>query len=506
MRRARKILGLVLGPDGAPLAGVRVNAWGPTRVPPVTSGADGRFTLDNVFPGDWTLRAGKEGLAPATKDVTVPEDRDASVELHMERGGTVEGEVRGLSASELERCQVNAGDVATAPGPDGRFVLHGVPTGTVTVMAVVRPGNRSRGAVTTITDPETPAHVTIDFAGGLTLSGTITRAGLPVQGLLVRVIGMAAPGGGGTATDADGAFTFTGLAPGEYELEIRSGSGDPLGGRHLTLDRDTEVELEVPAGGIEGVVAEADTGDPISGAALVARRVGLPEVEKRASSDAGGGYRFDQVPDGTYAVTVTAEGYRAASATVTVADGLVTHHDLSLEPGEGVVLVVTGADGNPAPAISVIPMAGGIVGARLSAGCDAAGRCRLQGLPTGTWTLLVRSSGAALLRVDNPGPEVPVRLRPTGTLRIAARPGEDGTVWRVRVVERATGLVYPIARWHNPGSTARVAVPGGGLELSVPEGDYTVEGAGPGGRRASVTVTVPAGSTAVADLDAPSGS
>jgi len=505
MRRPRKILGLVLGPEGAPVTGARIQAWGATRVPPVQSGADGRFTLTNIFPDQWTVSAVKKGLVPASKEVTVPEDRDASVELHLKRGGTVEGEIRGLSASELERCQVNAGTAAAAPGADGHFVLHGVPVGTVTVMAIVRPGNRSRGAVANITDPETPAHVTIDFAGGVTLSGTITRAGLPVQGLLVRVTGMGKPGGGGTATDADGAFSFTGLEPGEYQLQIRSGAGEPLGGRHLTLSQDTEIELEVPAGGIEGTVTGSETGEPVSGAALVARRVGLPEIEKRASSGTGGDYRFQELPDGTYSLTVTAEGFRAASATVSVADGLMTHRDLSLEPGEGVVLVVTEPDGSPAPGISVVPMANGIIAPPLSVSCDAGGRCRLKNLPTGDWTLLVRSDGEALLRVKNPGPEVPVQLRHSGTLKIVGQPGEDGALWRVRIVDRATGLLFPVDRWHNPGGTARVPVPAGGLELTVPEGDYTVEGTAGGGRSASTSVTITPGGNVVTDLDNPAG-
>jgi len=499
MQRPRRILGHVTGPEGEPVAGVRIQVWGATRIPPAETGPDGSFTVEKVFPGEVRLRALKEGFAPVTRDLTVPADHDPTVEIQLSRGGTVEGEIRGLSASELERCTITARVAGTHPGPDGRFVLRGVPLGTVTVTASVMPGNRSRSAVTTVNDAETPAHVTIDFAGGVELSGTVTRAGLPVQGLLVQVRGIGMPGGGSTATDADGAFELTGLAPGEYQLTVQSAAGEPLTGRHLVLEQDTSLDLEVPAGGIEGTVSASDTGAPVSGASLIARRQGLPDIVKQASSGPDGAFRIDRLPDGTFTVTVSAEGYEGATRTVTVADGLLSQADLSLDPGEGLTLLVHEASGTPAGTITVTAMSGGVVQPDFWVNCDGEGRCRLKQLPEGDWTLFVASTGAALIRATSPGPEVPVQLRPVGSLIVRAPTGE-GAAWRARVTDAATGLAVPIRRQYNPGGSEWVPVPAGGLPLRLPEGSYTVEGAGPAGGTASRNVTVKAGQRAVVSL------
>ncbi|NOZ95706.1 MAG: hypothetical protein GXP47_13355 [Acidobacteria bacterium] len=500
LQRPRRILGHVTGPEGEPEAGVRIQVWGTTRIPPAETGSDGSFTVDKVFPGDVRLRASKKGFAPVIRNLTVPDDRDPTVEIQLSRGGTVEGEVRGLSASELERCTITAGAAGTHPRPDGRFTLKGVRLGTVTVTASVLPGNRSRSAVTTVNDIDTPARVTIDFAGGIDLSGTVTRAGLPVQGLLVQAQGIGMPGGSSTATDSDGAFEMTGLSPGEYELKVLSAAGEPLTGRHMVLEQDTSLELEVPASGIEGTVSASDTGNPITGATLVARRAGLPRIERQASSGANGNFHFDELPDGDYTLEVTAEGYETASEQLKISDGLITHAGISLDPGEGVILLVREADGTPAGGIAVVALAGGAIGADFWAPCQTDGRCRLKQLPKGDWTLFVASAGAALVHVSAPGPEVPVHLRPTGTLVIEARPGEDGALWRARIVEQATGLAVPIRRRYNPGGTEWVPVPAGGLPLRLPEASYTIQGAGPAGGNVSRNVTVHAGRRAVVSL------
>ncbi len=111
---------------------------------------------------------------------------------------------------------------------------------------------------------------------------------------------------------------------------------------------------------------------------------------------------------------------------------------------------------------------------------------------------------AAVIRVKNPGPEVPVQLRPIGTLRIEAQPGGDGTLWRARIVEGSTGLAVPVGRRQNPGGSEWIPVPAGGLLLRLPAGSYTVEGAGPGGVSASRTVTVATQRQSSVDLDAAS--
>ena len=92
------IKGTVFDPDRVPLAGARVSAYSRGAYQSVgdESGPDGRFELTDVGPGSWMVGASAEGLAQGSEDVEVPEGETVTVDLLLERGATVIGEIRGL--------------------------------------------------------------------------------------------------------------------------------------------------------------------------------------------------------------------------------------------------------------------------------------------------------------------------------------------------------------------------------------------------------------------------
>lgn len=80
-----------------------------------------------------------------------------------------------------------------------------------------------------------------------------------------------------------------------------------------------------PKGTIEGTVTDDYTGEPIEGAAV---KIGIyPDI---VTTDENGNYFKDEVPVGTYTVTVSIEGYLPISATVNVTDGDTVTQDLAL--------------------------------------------------------------------------------------------------------------------------------------------------------------------------------
>lgn len=499
LERPGRIVGRVLDPEGSPVAGASVMQFGPDDFSrgPLKTGADGGFSVEEAEPGTWRLSARAEGFAGSpAREVEVKAGEDSVVELRLERGGVVEGVVRGLEGSELDRCRVLGGGAETRVQPDGSFRLEGVRPGRVTVRAMVVPGGRARSVVVDLPDPAEPAWVEIDFGGGATLTGTVTRAGLGVPGLAVSVIAVGGTEGASTTTGEDGAWRVEGLEPGEYQVQVRTPGAEVLTGQHLVLEGDLRLDLEVPAGGLEGRVLDRETGLPLAGAAVEARRVGIPEMVRRASSGEDGRYRLGELPDGEYAVTMEARGYRSERVPAAVREGLFTPLDVELEPGGGVTLVVRTGGGAPAASIWALPLGGGVVGTLRQTACDGGGRCTLEDLPGGDWILLVgEGSEAALVRVRNPGPEVPVTLRPVGRLRVTAPRGE-GPAWRIRAIDGATGLPLPVHRYLNPAGGEWVPVPAGGAELRVPAGAWTVEAVSPDGASETRTVEVPAGGTA----------
>jgi len=179
-----------------------------------------------------------------------------------------------------------------------------------------------------------------------------------------------------------------------------------------------------------------------------------------------------------------------------VRDGLYSGVEVKLERGEGLDLVVHAPSGGVVPSVWVVPLGGGLVGGTLTAACDGEGRCTLRDLPAGSWVLLVGApSGRGLVRAENPGPQVPVTLRPLGTLRVTAPPAGE-VLWRVRITEAGSGLPLPVPRWHNPGGGEWVPVPEAGLTLALPTGSWTVQAAAPEGSTTTRTVEVAAAGTA----------
>ncbi|MEL6890818.1 MAG: SdrD B-like domain-containing protein, partial [Actinomycetota bacterium] len=150
-----------------------------------------------------------------------------------------------------------------------------------------------------------------------------------VSGVDVTITGITPgashPTGSTTTTGADGAYLFSGLNPGTYEIEIDPGtlpSGESwsstTGGRTQTVsissgdNVDTADFGEVAAGSIGDFVFEDDNADGAqSGDAGLENIVvtltgpGLPVGGITDSTDAGGTYGFTGLAPGTYTVTLT---------------------------------------------------------------------------------------------------------------------------------------------------------------------------------------------------------
>ncbi len=494
------IRGTVTTTGGEPVPGASVLAFSPqdgSQTIEATSDAAGSFALEGAQPGSWLVRASADGFASARKTVTVPDRGEPEpVRLELAPGHTLHGTVRGLSGAELEGCGIWSPSGATAkPDADGRFTLEGLPAGTVEITAMVMPGNRSRTVTAEIPEDADPPEVEIDFGGGATLSGTVTRGGAPVPGLTVTAGNVTTGSSNATVTGEAGGYTFESLDAGEYQVAVRGPSGEVLAGDHVILDGDGVLDFELPTAALSGFVLEEGTRRPLGGATVTVSGSGLPHVERTVSCREDGSFAVEELPPGAYTVRATAQGHTPAQHAVTVEEGVPATVTLTLADESALRLRLSGA----APArVSVIPLAQGQVGPAVDGLCDRSGLCTVRGIPAGTPTLLVRTTGAAgLVRATLPSSDpVPVVLRPTGQLRISAPPGEGGAVWNVRLRDGATGLVVPLSGWRNPARGEWAPVPASGLQADLPAGSCTIEAISPTGATGTRTVEVPAGGTA----------
>ena len=111
-----RIAGRVLDPDGRPVSGATVIVEGPTAVPQtVVTDGDGRFTLTDLNPGRYRLRARSSGLTAAPRDVTV------------ESGATAEMDLQARLSAVDERLTVTATqvDAPLSRLPDSTTVVTG---------------------------------------------------------------------------------------------------------------------------------------------------------------------------------------------------------------------------------------------------------------------------------------------------------------------------------------------------------------------------------------------
>ncbi len=325
---------------------------------------------------------------------------------------TIEGTaVAGVSAT------LSSGASATT-GAGGDFSFAGVEAGTYTVTISGYPEDatfaQATQSATIATDGE---NVRLSFAGEYVRSSAVVGAvvaadaatsggdGQPetLSGVTVTLGGEHATGET-VRTGMDGGFAFAGLRAGTYTVEI---SGYP---EDVTFETKlVEVEVEagevgnadftghyVRASAVEGrVVVE---GEGLSGA-TVTLSGGPAEESRRATTDADGGYRFEELRAGAYEVSIAggyeAEDYEFAS----------TSRDVSVEMGEtatvsftGVLLRTSGISGR----VSVEGMGLSGVEVKLSGAdeertetTDASGQYAFTGLAAGDYAVSIGVEGEA---------------------------------------------------------------------------------------------------------------
>ncbi|HEU0034122.1 MAG TPA: carboxypeptidase regulatory-like domain-containing protein [Kofleriaceae bacterium] len=210
-----QLRGQVLAPDGGPAGAVSLRIVdGPTRRSALTD-ATGRFTLDRVAVGRYTVELAAADYPPTRVTLTA----DQFSELRLERGGSVRAELRDpYTGQPLANVRVEAA------GPNGRTTtaitdargiaeLRALAVGEWTIRARGKGYVEARQTVG-VRASTVPIDVRLELARGVTLAGVVRdRYGRRVAGARVFVDGAS------TQTDSDGNFKLVDAPPGRYALE-----------------------------------------------------------------------------------------------------------------------------------------------------------------------------------------------------------------------------------------------------------------------------------------------
>ena len=465
LERSARISGRVTDPAGAAVEGARVVAWlsgerpdRPESVRPcyrelgsARTNGEGRFILESLPPGWWTVRASAPGWLPADSErrqVRAGESLEG-MEIALGRGETVAGRVLSPDGAPLSGAEVQAlGGPSAVSGADGTYRLEGVETGERTVEAT-HPDHEFASRTLEVEPGENRLDLKLERDRRREIRGRVLG---PLAE--ARVLG---PSSSWTTTD--GSFLLRerdgrpeiwaqaeGYAPAQAEVvvdgspvsgvEIRLSRGGILQGRLLGLDRE----------GLAGAVVELDL---------------PPLFQRRSGVDPQGSYRITGLPPGTWEVTART-GSRTLKERVEISPE-ETILDLVFQPVFEVSGRVLDPDGLPVADATVRLFTSGSGGWAYT---RSDGSFRIE-LEEGAYRGFALKAGYLSARLEEP-----VRVEGGSVEGIELTLGR-GTVLRGRIL----GL--------EPGDRARevwAEGPDGAIRLGQPdqEGQYVVVGLVPG--------------------------
>ena len=192
------------------------------------------------------------------------------IEIVLEPETTIAGVVTGLSPSDLTQMRVYARkgprsrDATT--DTEGNFSVQGIGPGTWDVRAIKGDWERTVERTVTVERGMTEVFVELPFERGLRLSGQVVEDGAPLGGAMLWV------GDVSVRADHEGRFALEGLNPGPNQVVIYR---PDLSSQHQSIDLQADlegvrIELKPAAATVAGVVVDAETGQPLDRANLMA--------------------------------------------------------------------------------------------------------------------------------------------------------------------------------------------------------------------------------------------
>jgi hypothetical protein len=198
-------------------------------------------------------------------------------------------------------------------------------------------------------------------------------------------------------TDASGAYAFTNVPRGTYDLRVTAPGHESLTTRvtvtgDMTLNYVLQIR-EVVHVSITGVVSES--GDfvtrPLAGATVRAMPGGYA-----ATTDANGRFTLSNIPNGAYTFTASAGGHKSVSRKATFNSNGTINFTLPTsttappteQPARGLSGVIRNSDGRSVAGASIRLTPG-----NYQATTNKDGRFSLSNVPAGTYTAHIRADG-----------------------------------------------------------------------------------------------------------------
>jgi protocatechuate 3,4-dioxygenase beta subunit len=385
--------GHVADPEGHPVVGAQVRLSESRSSAEAASDDDGNFLLEGVETGEGSVDVRHADFATEERQVQIrPEGTRIDLVLHPAPHLEIRGRVTGPDGAPVAGALITDRYRSTSTLADGSFLLQ-VDKGPHKLLAEKVGFAPVETAGVTVADRSIDG-VEIRLPYGLTLTGHVLGIDPAAVGK-ISVFFSPPLGSRDAAIDSEGRFEVPNLPRGEWSLQARAG------------DRTAVDQLTPPAGLAEVVhdlqfppVSEirgrvtGPEGEPIEGASL--RLQGSAGQYFTASTLPDGSFAV-AVTDGTYTLSVSAEGYssRKAERPIIVAGAPV--EDIEIRLGTNIVLTGRLLGLQPGETIQSLQAEGPPSYVRGAWTIDEEGHYRQTGLWPGDWTITAGyTAGVAL--------------------------------------------------------------------------------------------------------------
>jgi hypothetical protein len=361
---------------------------------------DGTFRVLSLTSNTYTVTVPGYWL-PEPVQVTVPTSGSVTgLNVIVRQGGAFSGVVRDLTGLTLltnvfvrvvsENASV---EYAATTGPDGSFMLTGLPPDTYDLTAGDSPFVPQVLEGLSVSDGQV-LSTNFNLAPEATVTGQVIGSGRSLTNAVIMLTDTSSDLHTGL-TDSNGSFVVTGLAADSYEVRIEAPG---------FVAWDSSLNLEIGQFSNLGAVALAPeatitisldtTGlQPVTNAILGLFQNGV--LLQEVPSDSNGFATFNGLTGGTYVIQDIASAFPSISNIVTVANGASITNGYTWPTLGSIVGRVT--DGNAQPIEGMNVNLGAITSLRddisFSVQTDGNGSYVLSGLPAGNYLVSVGNDG-----------------------------------------------------------------------------------------------------------------